>query len=255
MMMTNKEKYKQAFCVLHASNNISWEVNKNMSRKKVFKPRRKLAVACMCLALTLCAGVSVYAAANYFLGYSIKLGDKEISKEVENVPCKELTDKDISQKYFSISELEQKMGIDLLESNLSYEYKIPNIEISKCDIYDSLSYSIYSLDYYVSDMELSEEQEGDGHLWNHVGDKPLSISYQADIFINPGKLTGMEETFFDSEFLESYTTGNGIQIEIYKFGSEYGAYIEKDNVIYKFTMDTFGQADIKDFKYFLDTLK
>lgn len=252
--MTNKEKYKQAFSVLHASNNISLEVNKDMNRKKIFNPSKKLATACMCLALTLCAGLSVYAA-NYFLGYSIKLGDKEISEEIENVACKELTEADIAQKYYSISDLEKKMGIDLIESTSAYEYTVPNIELSKCDIYDSLSYSIYSLDYYVSDMELSGEQNGDGNLWNHVGDKSLSISYQADIVVNPGRLTGMEETFEDSAFLESYTTENGIQAEIYKFGSEYGAYIEKDNIMYKFTMSAWGQADVQDFKYFLDTLK
>ena len=42
----------------------------------------------------------------------------------------------------------------------------------------------------------------------------------------------MEETFEDSTFLESYTTENGILAEIYEFGSECGAYIEKDNIIY-----------------------
>lgn len=65
----------------------------------------------------------------------------------------------------------------------------------------------------------------------------------------------MEETFEDSAFLESYTTENGIQAEIYKFGSEYGANIEKDNIMYKFTMSAWGQADVQDFKCFLDTLK
>ena len=60
-MMTNREKYKQAFSVLHATNNISLEVNKDINRKKVFNCK-KLATACVCLALTLCVGLTVYAA-------------------------------------------------------------------------------------------------------------------------------------------------------------------------------------------------
>lgn len=65
MMMTNKEKYKQAFSVLHASNNISLEVNKDMNRKKVFNPSRKLATACMCAALMMGTGLTVYAAYHF----------------------------------------------------------------------------------------------------------------------------------------------------------------------------------------------
>ena len=57
--MTNKEKYKQAFGVLHASENISLEAA--MNRKEYTKPKRKLAAVCVCAALMLALGVTAYA--------------------------------------------------------------------------------------------------------------------------------------------------------------------------------------------------
>lgn len=57
--MTNKEKYKQAFSVLHASENISLE--ENMNTEKTFRPSRKLVSVCVCAALMLALGVVAYA--------------------------------------------------------------------------------------------------------------------------------------------------------------------------------------------------
>ena len=37
--MTNKEKYKRAFSALHASENISLEVDKDMKSKRVFNKK------------------------------------------------------------------------------------------------------------------------------------------------------------------------------------------------------------------------
>ena len=66
--MTNKEKYKQAFSVLHASENISLE--ENMNTEKTFRPSRKLVSACVCAALMLALGVVAYA----YGGEMIRLG-------------------------------------------------------------------------------------------------------------------------------------------------------------------------------------
>lgn len=57
--MTNKEKYKQAFSVLHASENITLE--ENMNTEKTFRPSRKLVPVCVCAALMLALGVVAYA--------------------------------------------------------------------------------------------------------------------------------------------------------------------------------------------------
>ena len=254
MMMTNKEKYKQAFSVLHATNNISLEVNKDMNRKKVFNCK-KLAAACVCLALTLCAGLTVYAAKNHLWRYSQTIGDRELfSKELETVSCKELTEEDLSQKYISISDLEEKMGIDLLESSLAYEYTFPYIKISKMEPLDSLIYTISTSGYYVKDEVLTEQD-----VWMKVGDKPFSVSYQAEFIVKLGKVKGMEGHYDAAEFIESYTTENGLQAEIFRFGNalygDYGAYIEKDNIKYRFETFSIDNVDVQDFKYFLDSLK
>ncbi|MDY4834580.1 MAG: hypothetical protein SO181_05440 [Frisingicoccus sp.] len=59
MTMTNKEKYKQAFSALHASENISLEVN--MKDKKRLNPAKRLVVACACAIMIFGVGVTVYA--------------------------------------------------------------------------------------------------------------------------------------------------------------------------------------------------
>lgn len=57
--MTNKEKYKQAFSVLHASENINLE--ENMNTEKSFRPSQKLVSICVCAAMMLAMGVVAYA--------------------------------------------------------------------------------------------------------------------------------------------------------------------------------------------------
>ena len=57
--MTNKEKYKQAFSALHASENITLEENMNI--KKTFRPSQKLVTICVCVAMMLAMGVVAYA--------------------------------------------------------------------------------------------------------------------------------------------------------------------------------------------------
>lgn len=222
--------------------------NKNMNRMESF---RKIAMAATIIGVLSLGGVSTYAAAHYLFGYSINIGNKKISTEVETVSCNELKDADISQKYSTIANLEKKLGVDLLESSLAYEYSVPNVEVSKCDISDSLSYTVNVLCYYVHDQEL----EGDEHLWKSVGNNPFQISYQADLIVKPGDLTGMEESYEEAEFVESYTTKNGIQAEVFMFGNEYNAHIKKDNIIYKFMMESCGQGSVQDLKTFLDSLE
>lgn len=72
--MTNREKYKQAFSVLHASNNISWEVNKNMKKSNI----RKISVAAA-LAITLVgvSGITGYAAWKF-------MHPKEVAQKLED---------------------------------------------------------------------------------------------------------------------------------------------------------------------------
>ena len=60
--MNNKEKYKQAFSVLHASEHISLE--DAMSRKRSYRSRRRVAAAAACTVILLGSG-SAYAAYHY----------------------------------------------------------------------------------------------------------------------------------------------------------------------------------------------
>ena len=80
--MTNKENYKQAFSVLHASDNISLEVH--MNRKKVFKPARKLVSVCVCAALLCALIVTAYAYGGEFISRIYGWGSNfEIKQEID----------------------------------------------------------------------------------------------------------------------------------------------------------------------------
>ncbi len=59
--MTNRERYKQAFSTLRASDNIILEAAKMKNMAKRFRLRKTLAIAAVCIMLMACAGVA-YAA-------------------------------------------------------------------------------------------------------------------------------------------------------------------------------------------------
>lgn len=80
--MTNKEKYKRAFSALHASENISLEVDKDMKNKRVFN--KKIMAVCTCCLAMFGVGATVYAhnyqIINKIFGWGNNL---EITQEVD----------------------------------------------------------------------------------------------------------------------------------------------------------------------------
>ena len=82
MTMTNKEKYKRAFSALHASENISLEVDKDMKNKRVFN--KKIMAVCTCCLAMFGVGATVYAhnyqIINKIFGWGNNL---EITQEVD----------------------------------------------------------------------------------------------------------------------------------------------------------------------------
>lgn len=59
--MTDREKYKQAFSVLHVSDDFSLEEKRMKKEKRVFRMRPAMA-ACICVMVLLCSMVTAYAA-------------------------------------------------------------------------------------------------------------------------------------------------------------------------------------------------
>ena len=57
--MTNRERYKKAFGVLHTSGELSLEVT--MKQKHAWRPTRRLIIVCICTVLILGLGVTAYA--------------------------------------------------------------------------------------------------------------------------------------------------------------------------------------------------
>ena len=80
--MTNKEKYKQAFSVLHASEHLDLE--ENMNREKSFRPSRKLVSVCVCAAMILALGVTAYACGGEIIRRIFGWGNNfEITQELD----------------------------------------------------------------------------------------------------------------------------------------------------------------------------
>ena len=80
--MTNKEKYKRAFSALHASENISLEVDKDMKNKRVFN--KKIMAVCTCCLPMFGVRASVYAHNYQIINKIFGWGNNfEITQEVD----------------------------------------------------------------------------------------------------------------------------------------------------------------------------
>lgn len=80
--MTNKEKYKRAFSALHASENISLEVDKDMKNKRVFN--KKIMAVCTCCLAMFGVGATVYAHNYQIINKIFGWGNNfEITQEVD----------------------------------------------------------------------------------------------------------------------------------------------------------------------------
>lgn len=99
--MNNKEKYKQAFSVLHASEHISLE--DIMSEKRSYRQRSKVVAAVVCTVILLGSG-SVYAANHY-------LNPSQIVDEIsaDSALSKAFADKDA----ITINETQTSNGYDI----------------------------------------------------------------------------------------------------------------------------------------------
>lgn len=83
--MMNREKYKQAFGVLHASEKMLLEEKMNSTnREKHFRPGRKLAAACLCAALLTALSLTAYAYGNKLIRHVFGWGENlEIVEETD----------------------------------------------------------------------------------------------------------------------------------------------------------------------------
>ena len=72
--MSNKELYKQAFGALHAPGGIS-PAAENPAKEKVFRPARRLGLACACTALLLGFAVTAYACGGQLLSHVFGWGN------------------------------------------------------------------------------------------------------------------------------------------------------------------------------------
>ena len=144
MTMTNKEKYKQAFSALHASENISLEVNKDMKNKKVFN--KKMMAACTCCVVMLGVGATVYAhnyqIINKIFGWGNNL---EITQEVDE-----------NGETSSISILHTDNLTEPVKIDDGKIYFVVNDE--KIDITDEISETA-AFEYEYTD------EEGNTHIW------------------------------------------------------------------------------------------
>ena len=142
--MTNKEKYKRAFSALHASENISLEVDKDMKNKRVFN--KKIMAVCTCCLAMLGVGATVYAhnyqIINKIFGWGNNL---EITQEVDK-----------NGETSSISILHTDNLTEPVKIDDGKIYFVVNDE--KIDITDKISETT-AFEYEYTD------DEGNTHIW------------------------------------------------------------------------------------------
>ena len=144
MTMTNKEKYKRAFSALHASENISLEVDKDMKNKRVFN--KKIMAVCTCCLAMFGVGATVYAhnyqIINKIFGWGNNL---EITQEVDE-----------NGETSSISILHTDNLTEPVKIDDEKIYFVVNDE--KIDITDKISETT-AFEYEYTD------DEGNTHIW------------------------------------------------------------------------------------------
>ena len=142
--MTNKEKYKRAFSALHASENISLEVDKDMKNKRVFN--KKIMAVCTCCLAMFGVGATVYAhnyqIINKIFGWGNNL---EITQEVDE-----------NGETSSISILHTDNLTEPIKIDDGKIYFVVNDE--KIDITDKISETT-AFEYEYTD------DEGNTHIW------------------------------------------------------------------------------------------
>ena len=142
--MTNKEKYKRAFSTLHASENISLEVDKDMKNKRVFN--KKIMAVCTCCLAMFGVGATVYAhnyqIINKIFGWGNNL---EITQEVDE-----------NGETSSISILHTDNLTEPVKIDDGKIYFVVNDE--KIDITDKISETT-AFEYEYTD------DEGNTHIW------------------------------------------------------------------------------------------
>ena len=142
--MTNKEKYKRAFSALHASENISLEVDKDMKNKRVFN--KKIMAVCTCCLAMFGVGATVYAhnyqIINKIFGWGNNL---EITQEVDE-----------NGETSSISILHTDNLTEPVKIDDGKIYFVVNDE--KIDITDKISETT-AFEYEYTD------NEGNTHIW------------------------------------------------------------------------------------------
>lgn len=142
--MTNKEKYKRAFSALHASENISLEVDKDMKNKRVLN--KKIMAVCTCCLAMFGVGATVYAhnyqIINKIFGWGNNL---EITQEVDE-----------NGETSSISILHTDNLTEPVKIDDGKIYFVVNDE--KIDITDKISETT-AFEYEYTD------DEGNTHIW------------------------------------------------------------------------------------------
>lgn len=142
--MTNKEKYKRAFSTLHASENISLEVDKDMKNKRVFN--KKIMAVCTCCLAMFGVGATVYAHNYQIINKIFGWGNNfEITQEVDE-----------NGETSSISILHTDNLTEPVKIDDGKIYFVVNDE--KIDITDKISETT-AFEYEYTD------DEGNTHIW------------------------------------------------------------------------------------------
>ena len=171
------------------------------------------------------------------------------------VPINEVSVSDLQKEYYTLNEVEELLGVNLLQSPLASSTLYPCIHIEGW--LDGGIVDISSLAYYLHNCSTTPRHPDDvgNPVYTHAdADDAYHISYDAEFLCN-GKYNGDQHHYDNAQLVEKYTTSNGLHAAIFYCVKSYNAVIYHNNIRYEFEMNAYrGSGDVNELKAFLDTL-
>lgn len=229
-----------------------------LTKRKWWKPAVATAAA---LVVGVCAiGFSpqIKAFADEFFNASVVFNnDERFEGKMEQIHINEgITAEQVEATYYNIEEVEELFGIKLLHSTKTSDKPVPTVWIFAIDHGGYIE--IGDNKYYMYNQVIDLSQDENGNTVHTTGDGAYRISYTASFLTDRGEGNlGFEGHYGQAQYIETYTTANGLKAGIF-LGGEYGGYtavIFHNNIRYEIELDQYGSTgDIQTLRDYLDTL-
>ena len=164
--------------------------------------------------------------------FSMSFADnKQVGQNLQPIRINHLTKEQTEKTYLTLDEVEEVLGIELLQSPEAFAMQKPMIQLSLAGNFVSVFHPMYYLHHLLPDPDY----QGSGVVMHPAGNNRFVVEYDA-VFLResetPGTNMGERLVLEHAEFVETYTTALGLKASIYIQRSNYNAVIYHENVRY-----------------------